>query len=657
MRSFWAGICVSATLALGCLTLAPGASALSAEDARHLLVRTGFGATPAEIAELAPLDRAASVDRLLARMQREPLLPRPAFLAQKWPPYRDVPSMQEEQRQPFIQARRDELQQLKSWWYAEMIATPTPLTERMTLFWHNHFVSGFDGVGYNVHRMWDQNALFRREAGGNFATLLYAMLSDPILLRYLDNQTNRKGRPNENLARELLELFTLGEGNYTEADIKEIARALTGRTIERTTDFGYRFVQGMHDEGGKTFLGAIGLNGDDVAHVLLAQKRTAQFVTEKLWREFVDTQLPAEAEIERLASVLRGARYEIKPALRALFLSDAFWAPASRGVLIKSPVALIVGVHRDLGLPIVDLAALPVHGRRLGQDLFEPPNVKGWPGGTLWITPASLVARYDVLARLIANRTLVAPRPLPGRRDIALRLAADAWQGGPRFVLRVNDNRIVATHEIDFGVDTARFGTMPDRLDWIWRVVRFPVDEPVWKVSVEFVNDAGAPADPNGVRRGDRNMFVDWLEVDGETFRALDGQQATANQACRTSRPGDLYCNGTLTFDIAKMKADGKARPRATAEDMMAMPAAANGNGMGMMAPAPSPDMAAAVPEVARAVHLDADSWLAALPTVWRLPGMMWQALAPVAPVADAVRPDTEATLRAILFDPVYQLQ
>jgi uncharacterized protein (DUF1800 family) len=657
MRSFWAGICVSATLALGCLTLAPGASALSAEDARHLLVRTGFGATPAEIAELAPLDRAASVDRLLARMQREPLLPRPAFLAQKWPPYRDVPSMQEEQRQPFIQARRDELQQLKSWWYAEMIATPTPLTERMTLFWHNHFVSGFDGVGYNVHRMWDQNALFRREAGGNFATLLYAMLSDPILLRYLDNQTNRKGRPNENLARELLELFTLGEGNYTEADIKEIARALTGRTIERTTDFGYRFVQGMHDEGGKTFLGAIGLNGDDVAHVLLAQKRTAQFVTEKLWREFVDTQLPAEAEIERLASVLRGARYEIKPALRALFLSDAFWAPASRGVLIKSPVALIVGVHRDLGLPIVDLAALPVHGRRLGQDLFEPPNVKGWPGGTLWITPASLVARYDVLARLIANRTLVAPRPLPGRRDIALRLAADAWQGGPRFVLRVNDNRIVATHEIDFGVDTARFGTMPDRLDWIWRVVRFPVDEPVWKVSVEFVNDAGAPADPNGVRRGDRNMFVDWLEVDGETFRALDGQQATANQACRTSRPGDLYCNGTLTFDIAKMKADGKARPRATAEDMMAMPAAANGNGMGMMAPAPSPDIAAAVPEVARAVHLDADSWLAALPTVWRLPGMMWQALAPVAPVADAVRPDTEATLRAILFDPVYQLQ
>ena len=482
------------TLALGCLGDVPTARALAPEDARHLLVRTGFGATPAEIAELGPLDRAASVDRLLARMQREPLLPRPAFLAQGWPPYRDFPAMQEEQRQPFIQARRDEMQQLKGWWYAEMIATPTPLTERMTLFWHNHFVSAFEAVGYNVHRMWDQNALFRREAGGNFAKLLYAMLADPILLRYLDNQTNRKGRPNENLARELLELFTLGEGNYTETDIKEIARALTGRTIERTTDFGFRFVQAMHDEGGKSFLGAIGLNGDDVARVLLAQKRTAQFVTEKLWREFVDTRLPADAEIERVAAILRESGYEMKPALRALFLSDAFWAPANRGAIIKSPVSLIVGVHRDLGLPVVDLAALPVHGRRLGQDLFEPPNVKGWPGGTLWITPASLVARYDVLARLIANRTLVAPRPVPGRRDIALRLAADSWQGGPRFVLRINDNRVITTHEIDFGVDTARFGNMPDRLDWIWRVVRFPVEEPVWKVSVEFVNDArGTP--------------------------------------------------------------------------------------------------------------------------------------------------------------------
>jgi len=564
-----------------------------------------------------------------------------------------MPSMTQEQRDSFIQARRDELQQLKAWWYAEMIATPTPLTERMTLFWHNHFVSAFEGVGQNVHRMWDQNALFRREASGNFATLLYAMLADPILLRYLDNQTNRKGRPNENLARELLELFTLGEGNYTETDIKEIARALTGRTIERTTDFGYRFVPAMHDEGGKSFLGTNGLNGDDVVRALLAHKRTAQFLTEKLWREFVAAELPPNAEIERIAVVLRDARYEMKPALRALFLSDAFWAPSSRGTMIKSPVALIVGAHRDLGLPVVDLAALPVHGRRLGQDLFEPPNVKGWPGGTIWITPASLVARYDVLARLIANRTLVAPRAEPGTRDIALRLAGDGWQGGPRFVVRINDGRIVASQELDFAIDTARFGTIPDRMDWVWRVLRFPVDEPVWRVSVEFVNDGAAPTDAGGVRRGDRNLFVDWLEVDGETYRALDGQQSFANAACRNSRAGDLYCNGTLEFDIAKLKSSGKARANGMAESMMSMQPVSNGM---MMAAGTKETPRATAPEMARAVHLDTDAWLATLPQDWRRPDAIWRALAPVRPVADAERPDAEATMRAILFDPVYQL-
>jgi Protein of unknown function (DUF1800) len=277
-------ILVALLALLAALLAAPQGRALSPEEARHLLARSGFGAAPSEIEELA---REQAVDLLLSRMRRAPVLPRPAFLDAPWPPYRDMHArMSQGERDAFIQARRAELQQLKAWWYAEMISTPSPLTERMALFWHNHFVSAFEGVGQNVHRMWDQNALFRAEAGGSFARLLQASLSDPVLLRYLDAHRNVKGRPNENLARELLELFTLGEGHYVEADIREIARALTGLGLDPASDWGFRFNQGSHDPGSKRFLGEAGSGAADVVRVLLARARTADFLAAKLWREF-----------------------------------------------------------------------------------------------------------------------------------------------------------------------------------------------------------------------------------------------------------------------------------------------------------------------------------------------------------------------------------
>ena len=641
MARFWASLCFSATL-----LAAFAAQALPADEARHLLQRSGFGAAPGDVAKLLPLSREQAVDALLAETRAAPSVPPPAFLAAAWPRYRDFPDMTEEQRQPFIQARREELQTLKAWWYAEMIATPSPLTERMALFWHNHFVSSFEGVGFNVHRIYNQNALFRREAAGSFSVLLAEILRDPIMLRYLDNHTNRKGRPNENLARELLELFTLGEGNYAEADIKEIARALTGRTIARQTDFGYVFVQGMHDDSRKSFLGTRGDNGDDVVRTLLAQKRTAEFVAEKMWREFVSNEPPPPGEIAAVAAALRDGGYAIKPALRRLFLSDAFWAPAARGTLVKAPVVMIAGLYRELGLPIVDLQALPVHGRRLGQDLFEPPNVKGWPGGNLWITPASLVARYDVLARLLDTRSLVPARMAEGGRQISLRVAGDGYRGGPHMLVTLNGDTKVAAREIEFASDSARFGNLPDRNDWVWRVLSFPVDRAVEKIAVTFDNDAGAPADANGVRRGDRNLFVDWVEVDGRIYPARDARQELANPACRNARPGDLYCNGTLTFDIAALKAAGKGRTDDMAGENMMAP--------GMMAASGRPRGPAIATD--RKVHLDAQSWLASLPVEWQNPSRTWRALAPLAPVGASDGEDAEARLRRVLFDPVYQL-
>ena len=661
MAKFWAKLCRAATVAAAlAVALSLPAVALPPDEARHLLQRTGFGASPTDIAKLGPLDRATAVDRLLAETRKTPTLSAPAFLAEQWPRYRDFPDMREEQRQPFIQARREELQTLKSWWYAEMIATPSPLTERMTLFWHNHFVSNFDGVGFNVHRIWNQHSLLRREATGNFETLLREILRDPIMLRYLDNHTNRKSRPNENLARELLELFTLGEGNYTEFDIKETARALTGRTIDRSKDFDYQFVRGIHDESSKRIFGIRADDGDDVARILLAQKRTAEFIAEKLWREFVSSEPPPTAEIAAVADAIRTNGYQIKPGLRRLFLSDAFWAPANRGNLVKSPVAMIVGAYRDLGLPVVDLQALPVHGRRLGQDLFEPPNVKGWPGGTLWITPASLVARYDILGRLLDTRSLVPARSAEGVQTISLRVAGDAYRGPPHMVVKINRDHEIAAQDIEFATDSAKFGNLPDRNDWVWRVLTFPVDRPVASVSIAFGNDAAAPPDANGVKRGDRNLFVEWVEVEGRIYRAREGQQETSNPGCRNQRPGDLYCNGTLTLEIAALKAAGKGRSadmdaEAMRSDMMAP---------GMMAPnmmAPTTAAQSRRPldptaNVDRKVNLSAEAWLASLPADWRTPSRTWHSLMPLPPVARSAAGDAETRLRSLLFDPAYQL-
>jgi len=662
MARFWAGLGFSVTL------LATGAvNALSLEDSRHLLSRTGFGATAAEIAELAPLDRTQAVDLLLARMRREPSVPPPEFLSKPWPAYRDWPKMTQEDRDKFIPARRQELQQLKAWWYAEMISTPSPLTERMTLFWHNHFVSAFEAVTYNVHRIADQNALFRREAGGNFAVLVYEILRDPIMLRYLDNNSNRKGRPNENLARELLELFTLGEGHYSERDIKEIARALTGRGIEATTDFGYRYFRGNFDDGTKDFLGRKGqFDADDVARIVLEQKRTAQFIAEKMWREFVAPQLPPEAEIERVAAAMRNSRYEIRPALRALFTSDAFWAKENRGAIVKSPAVLIAGLHRDLGLPVVDLQALPVYGKRLGQDLFEPPNVKGWPGDTIWITPALLVNRNDVLTRLLANRDLV---PSAKGRALAVRVAGDAWQGPPRMVVTVDNGALKETRDIEFANDSEKFGALADRTDWAWGVVRFPYDGPVAKVKIEFVNDGAAPV-VNGVRKGDRNLFVDWIEIDGETFPAIAAQQTLNNPQCGKARAGDLYCGGQIEFDLAGMRNSGVSYTDQLAAGgmmmggetmmMMATPASTRVPPAMQMSNAnerPSPAAMAGIARARRDVYLDAGAWRASLPAPWRDAGQTWRALAPLPPVAGPLPADFEAALRAVVLDPVYQVQ
>jgi len=279
-----------------------------------------------------------------------------------------------------------------------MLATQAPLGERMALFWHNHFTTQLRVIG-SPQLMLRQHLLFRAQALGNYADLLRSVITDPAMLAYLNGRNNRKGRPNENFARELLELFTLGEGHYTEADIKAAARALSGWTLDPVSGTA-RFAIPRHDDGEKRFLGHAGHWGlDGIVAILLQTPRTAEWLVEKLWRELISPE-PDPVEVKRLAALFRDAGYEVCPLLRALLLSDAFWAPANRGTLIKSPIELIVGTLRRLGLPAPPGPQLVALGRQMGQDLFDPPDVKGWRGQNAWIDANTLLARERFVNRI-----------------------------------------------------------------------------------------------------------------------------------------------------------------------------------------------------------------------------------------------------------------
>jgi uncharacterized protein (DUF1800 family) len=329
-----------------------------------------------------------------------------------------------------------------------MLATPSPVTERMTLFWHNHFATSQQKVR-NAQLMYRQNALLRREALGNFGSLLHAVAKDPAMLVYLDNAGSRRQAPNENFAREVMELFTLGEGHgYGERDIKEAARAFTGWSLDRDTlEFTFRRV--WHDGGEKTVLGRTGrFDGDQVLDLLLARPETAQFITDKLWKEFVSP-TPDAREAKRLAAVFREARYEVKPLLRAMLASDAFWAPDNRATLIKSPVDLVVGTLRTFEIRPATLRPAVLASTVLGQNPMSPPNVKGWPGGEAWINSSTLLGRKQLVERIFRGSDPVpeAAMTVMSAPDAS---APKAPETGPEARLRRAMERGMQTYAFDW---------------------------------------------------------------------------------------------------------------------------------------------------------------------------------------------------------------
>jgi uncharacterized protein (DUF1800 family) len=378
------------------------AAPMGTEEARLLLARSGFAPGETEVRQYAALSREDAVDRLLRGARTEAAATPPAWVNEPFERPR-VRELSDEQRKEYQRQLAVRGYDLRDWWMSEMLTTSSPLTERMTLFWHNHFVSSTQKVRV-PQAMYRQNVLLRRHALGNFGAMLHAVAKDPAMIIYLDSATNRKGAPNENFAREVMELFTLGEGKYTEQDIKEAARAYTGWSLEpQSAEFKWR--PNAHDDGVKTVLGKSGnFDGDAVLDILLAQPAAAEFIVRKMWVEFVSpdvNEAANRAEIQRIAAQFRNSRYEIKVALKGIFTSPRFYAPENRAVLIKSPVELVVGTVRQLGVGYGDPLPFVFATASLGQNLLAPPNVRGWPGGEAWINSTTLLGRKQFVERLL----------------------------------------------------------------------------------------------------------------------------------------------------------------------------------------------------------------------------------------------------------------
>lgn len=397
-RRWMVGIALSATglLLTSAETRSADVSAAGAPDnplgdprvrVQHLYRRAGFGLSPAEREAALAAGWEAALEQLL-NPEHVPDDELEGRLAQK----------------PFDWTKLADMQR---WWLLRMIHTRRPLLEKMTLFWHGLLTSATSRVGLpNAARggpnlMAQQNAFFRENALSDFSTLLHGISRDPAMLVYLDGQLNRKQHPNENFARELMELFSMGVGNYSERDIQESARAFSGWGLTPERQFIFR--PGQHDNGEKTFLGRAGnWNGDDVVNIILEQPVTSEYLARRLFSFFAYPD-PAPEAVAPVVDALRKTGYSVKAALRALFTSPAFWSPRAYRAQIKGPIEYVVGLVRLFGLE-TDAAGLGQAATRMGQALFNPPNVAGWPGGAEWLSSSAWLERLNLANRLLTQR-------------------------------------------------------------------------------------------------------------------------------------------------------------------------------------------------------------------------------------------------------------
>ncbi len=412
----------------------------SYQRAAHLLERAGFGGTPHEIKQLAAMTPEEAVDHLVD-FQKVPNASIPEFdhsgiwegmfpgkdehlsfdgiMRKAWVTgeHMGVKAGKDRSKPLWLQPINDlcqynmavspwEWDRAEIWLANRALQTKRPLEEKLALFWHGHIaIENFKIEDYRL--MLQQFELFRKHANGNFGELLKAINRNPGMLIYLDGRFNEKTDTNENYAREIFELFGLGVGNYTEQDIKEAARALTGWKVHGLNPW---FKRADFDNGRKTILGKSGnFNDEDVVDIILEQPACAKFISLKLYKFFVRGDLNERVN-EELAAVLRSQQYEIKPVLKKIFLSRDFYSPATYARQIKSPVQFMLSSYKKLG--IREAPGVPYYPKvieQLGQAIGDPPNVAGWPGdkdgGTSWLNPSTLYQRGNVMRHLLQRES------------------------------------------------------------------------------------------------------------------------------------------------------------------------------------------------------------------------------------------------------------
>lgn len=574
-------------------------------DARHLLERVGIGAHPAEIDALRGLTRSQAISHMISQLDvSRPVLSTPNWLNGPYVNYSQRWDYEDNDRQIFEAARDREMSAFRLWWIREMLSTDRAAGERLLLVWHNLFVTQYSTLEQEPLAIARQHQMLRTHGAGNFRLILQELVRDAAMLNYLDNNNNTADGPNENFARELMELFVLGEGNYTERDVREVARALSGNQYNEMRNFEFKFAHWDHDGGQKSILGRRGrFDADDVIDILLEQPEAAEYITQRFWRAYVSEFNDAPEERSRIAEGFRDSDHDIKTLMRLTWSTPAFWAVENRGTIVKSPVDLVLGTMRTVGTLPDWWPATASRLGGLGQHLFEAPNVAGWPGGAAWITPSRLQARTSMMADFdsakpyATNMTqssmsmmMTAMADGDARpQAVRVRYASEDFEGPPRF-------HVVGIKEVDGrlrtiwhsqavtaqnGWETERYGRVRSAADLNWQTVQLPLDPDkavpdIYRIS--FSNDHCCG--PGGSDGGDRNLFIDWLQVGGRIYPASDGDQATCRDGDNLA--GEMYCSGTLTLfshhDLAEDEQDDPARTSGLVVDRVSLDSVSQGS-------------------------------------------------------------------------------